>query len=194
MVGRMQVREDRALLQVGALEPDQVLDVLRARVDVAVGADLQQRPAGRRDVVLDRLEVGRDVRRVLLVVVVDGGSVAAGDGRVVGQRRRLGGGDFALLDGMYGAGVRTVGRALGAAVALLEQLAVLGVGVVVWEKRDRLDDDMHRLAVAMASAGTRGGGMCHTTRARACVRGALQSTTAPQHKMVCEQHRVASCV
>lgn len=136
MVGRMQVRVDLLLLQIAALEPDQILDVLADRVDVSVAADLQQGPAGGGDIVLDGLEIRGDLRRAFaLRIGIGGGRVAvcrAVGGR--GQWQRFGAGDFALLDGMNGAGVGAVGRALGAARlgliagVLLEELAVLRTG------------------------------------------------------------------
>lgn len=120
MVGGMQVRGDGLFLEIGAGEPDEIFDVLSDRFDDAVLGDFEQRPAGRRDVVLDGLEKCRTIGRLTT------GTVSR---RGFGQRG-FGGGHFTLLHGMKGTRVGTVWRTLVAAgsgltVSLFEQLAVL---------------------------------------------------------------------
>lgn len=64
MVGRMQVRGDGLFLEVGARKTDEIFDVLGDRFDDTVLGDLEQRPTGRRDVVLDCLEECGAIRRL----------------------------------------------------------------------------------------------------------------------------------
>lgn len=112
MVARMQIRVDRLVVQVLPRKLNQLLDVLRYALDDALGVDLQQHPAGRRDVMLDGLKVGTDL------------GLAPVCGRL-GQRW-FGGGDIALLHRIVRATVPAVRRTLCAAhwqiaLSLLQQ-------------------------------------------------------------------------